>query len=253
MRLIYGHDYYDNVLAYGRDDDVVFVRSKAEKRSNRDVPVYSGGILSRIAFKGKKGDYIRHAYYNHSLRYNGFQYYFKHMTVVFCGKEYRGIQISMHPESNDLSQTDLYFWNHDKFIEFVHEQSLTITAAYVRATQNALDKELLEYFDPHELGTKERNWLIENRITILVHDVTYIPPYAVQGTGMVWNVNPDTLKDIEFYRIVDPYTAFQEISMWVGGVLPRNPNPMVEITDDKVKISKHGFDKFSFRKAKEQK
>jgi hypothetical protein len=52
---------------------------------------------------------------------------------------------------------------------------------------------------------------------------------------------------------MDPFTLFQELSMFVGGVLPRNPNPMVEITDDKVKVAKHGFDKWSFRKHKDDK
>ncbi len=40
--------------------------------------------------------------------------------------------------------------------------------------------------------------------------------------------------------------------MWVGGVLPRSGNPMVEITDDKVKAHKAGFDQWSFRKMPEK-
>ena len=60
--------------------------------------------------------------------------------------------------------------------------------------------------------------------------------------------NGKSLKDYGFPKAIDPYTLFQEISMFVGGVIPRNPNPMVEITDDTVKLAKHGFDKWTFRR-----
>ncbi len=62
-----------------------------------------------------------------------------------------------------------------------------------------------------------------------------------------WTVNSDTLKDYDFVKVVDPVRAFQELSMWVGGVLPKPGNPMVQITDDKVKLAKHGMDATSFR------
>ena len=60
-------------------------------------------------------------------------------------------------------------------------------------------------------------------------------------------INSDRLKDYEFYQRVDAWSAMQEISMWVSGVLPSSARPMVQIAD-KDKIAKHGFDKWSFRK-----
>jgi hypothetical protein len=61
---------------------------------------------------------------------------------------------------------------------------------------------------------------------------------------MAWNA---CLKDLEFFRIVDPYTAFQEIAMFLGGLaVPLKPIPHV---DDKTMVEAKGFDKkWSFRK-----
>ena len=63
-------------------------------------------------------------------------------------------------------------------------------------------------------------------------------------------INPK-LKDYRFYKIVDSFTAFQELSMFIGGVMGGKVPKMVEISNED-KIAKHGFDKWSFRKEKKQ-
>lgn len=59
-------------------------------------------------------------------------------------------------------------------------------------------------------------------------------------------LNPP-LKDIAFWRAVNAFSAFQEISMFLGGVLGSEGRPMVEISDA-VRAEKHGLDRTSFRK-----
>ncbi len=59
-------------------------------------------------------------------------------------------------------------------------------------------------------------------------------------------INPK-LKDLQFYKVFDAFTAFQEISMFLGGVLGVGEKEIIEI-EDKYKIGQHGFDKWSFRK-----
>jgi hypothetical protein len=56
------------------------------------------------------------------------------------------------------------------------------------------------------------------------------------------------LKHYDFMRVFDPYTAFQEIAMWLGNQAePRKPIPKI---DDVTMAEIKGFDKFSFRKEK---
>ena len=70
--------------------------------------------------------------------------------------------------------------------------------------------------------------------------------YSISNHNPKFFVNP-ILKDYEFYKIFDAFQAFQEISMFMGGVLGRGEKEIVEV-EDKYKITQHGFDKWSFRK-----
>jgi len=65
-------------------------------------------------------------------------------------------------------------------------------------------------------------------------------------------INP-LLKDYEFGKLFGAVQAFQEISMFMGGVLGRGEKEITEVAD-KYKITQHGFDyKYSFRKEPEVK
>ncbi|HEY4223356.1 MAG TPA: hypothetical protein VGO62_18490 [Myxococcota bacterium] len=60
-------------------------------------------------------------------------------------------------------------------------------------------------------------------------------------------VNP-SLKALDFATQVDPYTAWQDLSMFLGNNLVKNTPPQ-PVSDD-IKAHAHGFDKHSFKKAK---
>lgn len=53
------------------------------------------------------------------------------------------------------------------------------------------------------------------------------------------------LKPFEFAKVFDPFTAFQEISMYLGNQLVPRENP--QDVPDKYRIAQHGYDKQSFR------
>jgi len=60
-------------------------------------------------------------------------------------------------------------------------------------------------------------------------------------------LNPN-LKDLEFYKVKDPITAFQDIAMYMGGVIGAPPPPKEKI-DDKVMAASKGHDgPYSFKK-----
>lgn len=61
-----------------------------------------------------------------------------------------------------------------------------------------------------------------------------------------FTINPN-LKEYGFYKAIDAFTAFQEIQMFISGVLGVGEKDIIVI-DDKHKIKAHGFDKWSFRK-----
>lgn len=54
------------------------------------------------------------------------------------------------------------------------------------------------------------------------------------------------LREYEFARVLDPYTAFQELQMWLSNqAVPQKPMPVIA---DTLKAESHGFNRFSFRK-----
>jgi hypothetical protein len=63
-----------------------------------------------------------------------------------------------------------------------------------------------------------------------------------------WLIKNPILKDFDFGKLVDPYTASQEIEMYLGRLATNNTPPM-PVGSDKVIAESKGFDKYSFRKA----
>lgn len=62
---------------------------------------------------------------------------------------------------------------------------------------------------------------------------------------IIWNMK---LLSIEFFRVMDTYSTFQEISMFMNN-LSKSEKPIPKI-DDKTMVEIKGFDKYSFRKDK---
>ena len=63
---------------------------------------------------------------------------------------------------------------------------------------------------------------------------------------MRFTINP-CLKDLGAVIVSNPFDTFQNIAMYLGGVLGNEAAPMVAI-EDKYRIESHGYDKWSFRK-----
>lgn len=245
MRIILGHDYYDNVLAYGHDAHVTFVREREHYIKMNDSPLSQDIIYFYVQPNKKERRYIS----ANQFYVGDTQFYIWAISVIFCGKRYNGIRVSAHG-----LEKEWFFWDYARFNEFLTEHGHYMntqkdtSSSWERWYGSARFRNEA-YFGVKDLSPAEVDWLIANRVTILTNDAnTRVFDLNSENT---WRVNGDNLKDLHFFKIVDAYTAFQEIEMWIGGVLPAQGNPMVVITDDKVKAEKHGFDRWSFRKMKE--
>ena len=75
--------------------------------------------------------------------------------------------------------------------------------------------------------------------------------FNLDDITMPTELNPH-YNDYEFYKVFDSFTAFQEIQMFMGGVLGSGEKEIVEVAD-KYKIGQHGFDKWSFRREPDKK
>lgn len=221
MRIYGGHDYYDCVLGYGADPSVVLVR-KNEKLPPQEVPIPQP--LRLHLHNAPQSSYL-----DSITR-------LRHIIVVFCSKIYYGAEIEGQ-----------YFWSADKLHAWVAEHrgfSVSVSGPWRGGTWRTEKHPytLEEYFAVSEASDDLREYLITNRYAIILKLET-----LGYGEPEVF-MNPHSLKRLDFAKALDPYTAYQELSMWVGGVLAGESPKIVKIVSDRVLLEGHGFDNvFSFR------
>jgi hypothetical protein len=198
--------------------------TRKQRHSSEPLEWNSGSLLGRyLEIKNPR-------YYSGSVAVAEF----RSIAVVFCTKVYRGALINGHLRGEGI-------WSADKMRDWARKEKNREVVVY----NNWRDEKMTldEWFTPYDTPDVLRNYMIANKISILVE----MPP-KYQHEPKEFQVNPYTLKQLGFAKALDPYTAFQELSMWIGGVLGGTSPEIVTIKDDKTLIEGHGFDnRFSFR------
>lgn len=241
MRILGGHDYYDTALAFGRDETLVFVRSPSEKA--RQVKESEAGL--RPAPEGAitfgSSDFIRNTTHLH----DNVEYTIYPRIVWFAGRRHGGMQVTRYGRGfKSGSMEDLWFWDADRFSEFLASIEASLREPRKgRDPDASINTASVEAFFSDPGREAEVSWLVDQRISIAISEMDR----WTRSENACWRIDGDGLKDIHFQRRVTPYEAFQMLSQWVGGVLPRNGAEMVVIKDEKTMLSKHGMDKWSFK------
>lgn len=209
------HDYYDHAVGYGIDEKVHYNRFTTEAeikiRTSLDRPVHNkAGVLG------------------------------------FCGHIYPFIELRKTDKKLDCDYLDdIGYKFAETFFAFSFEEYSEKEAAWDKYS-----------FDFSYYGTPDRlklrqffeDWRFESDEVFLERRV---PVWSLKSMlhAPTGTVNP-RLMDFGFDRVKDPFTAFQEISMYVANILVEQKETAK--IEDKFRIEQHGFDlKTSFRKGKE--
>lgn len=219
------HDYYDSAANVGIDKTIVYERVISELKEQE------------IGFCN-----IHHARSFWSTMVAS--YSLTSYLLGFCGKTYI---IYLLEEGND---TKKYFHTKDGIVSWL-KNYYSKKGAKLYGLNNDLKKIEENHIkwdnkEHHDLFFKFKSpiFLVENN-----PHMSWI--YAKNKTNKVI-INP-CLKDYEFFKVKDTYTAFQEIQSYISGVLGTNNKEIITISD-KDKIVSHGFDpKWSFRKEPQNK
>lgn len=222
-------DYYDGVVGtVGMDKTIVYERETIEITDNNKMPkIFQHRKYSwdnKSPFLGVCRATVDHNETSH--KYNDARGF----IVGFCGKLYLGWKFYYEVEEfsvlgvkEEVTKTDIIY-GYENAKEF-------LKADYWRSNLDDDVKYVMNY-DPI-------NIFREVRSPIFVYD-TYRKDDA-------FIINP-MLKDYEFYKAVDAFTAFTELQMYISGVLGTGEKEIIEISNEN-KIEQHGFDrKWSFRK-----
>lgn len=234
-------DYYDGVVGtVGMDKTLVYEREIIEIEDSKDMPK---------EFQPSRNSSWSHRRDNHFLnlscmntdskKYENNEFF----LVGFCGKLYLGWKF--HYKVKERDETGM----------IVEVPKTDIIYGYENAKDYLKDgywksniKEDIDYV----LSYEPINIFRELKTPVFVYDNSESNyRHRVSRTSSMLIINP-VLKNYEFYKVVDSFTAFQEISMFIGGVLGIGEKEIIQV-EDKYKIPQHGFDKWSFRKEPQKK
>jgi hypothetical protein len=183
------------------------------------------------------------------------------LVVAFCGKLYPGYktlegEVFYSTERMERSFNKIIELNepeHPKYRTYTSSMSNSTWKSRVSFLNKKTDLSRHRYFGGPSLAHNSWANFVENTNLSINSDafralkapvfVLYID-HRSQHAEIV--VNPQ-LKDFNFATQLDPYTAFQELSMYLGNDLVDQMDPNIERTDDLIRDQK-GFDKWSFRK-----
>jgi hypothetical protein len=237
-------DYYDSALSFGHDAHVVFERETTSIQISQRAeinPEYHFMIPSLGARRSSQR-YIEEAITNRK----GFEFEFDPFTVAFCGKLYHGIDIKYRKDRSFGDWTSNHFYDFNSYATqmtrygfgLLEKKQKTYSWEQFPKGSPCCEEEVKNYFDAS--GSDHTDFFAERRQPIAV---------CLDGerTGFRVIYFNCTLKSQEFYRVFDAFTAFQELDMFISGVMAHDGNPMEAISDTDMR-DKKGFDKMSFKK-----
>lgn len=229
-------DYYDGVAgSTGIDKTIVYKRYPVEINKQKEMPkIFHHESMWRHNYKNP---FLSIGNSDVDLKKSK-KYEKAHSFIVgFCGKLYLGwkfhYKVKREGFALDENKTDIIY-GYKNAVEYLREN-------YWKHNLED-DIKFIESYDPI-------NIFREINAPVFIYDTDANKKLGRYGHFVnleLFIVNP-ILKDYEFYKVVDTFQAFQEIQMFLGGVLGADEKDITEIKD-KYKISQHGFDKWSFRK-----
>lgn len=251
MRIISEHkDFYDCVQAHGQDQSFIYLRKPATWEYDRKPITQqknpSGNLWPFPTIRASTGRML----------------YIREHIIGFCGKIYPALHL--RKEIGSTPTICFEIGDVDRFVESnykkeqVEEYFTPKKRSYWSSKWHAPDHKKFSKFFEKCVDQKDQheNIFVESGHPIFVatyrdrywYDITKTPVWS--PSSITFNAN---LKEHEFYKIFPTALAYQEISMYLGGVLGQGNPPVPEVSNNDL-IEAKGFDlKTSFRKEKEKK
>lgn len=213
------HDYYDIGMSYGQDENLVWVRETEVVEIDTKILNISDRWFNKYWFSSK-----------------AYRLDVKEVYVALCGKIHP-IHVGVFARVPKPPVKVITGQTYDEV-----RNSFTVLANNIVASSTE---------SPPRYGwtpSERQAWL--DKPCHNLHTFFDCPLLLIEKGKITKCPN---LAQLNFQKIKDPYTLYQEIGMYISGVMGQKTNPTVTISD-KSKIEKHGFDyKTSFRKGKSEK
>lgn len=218
MRIIAADkDYYDCIQAHGQDRSLMYFRKPEKvhfKHGQWPFPTIDEGWFDRL-------ELVLH-------------------VIGFCGKIYPMLELYGYTRQHE--RFSLKCFNVEEVDAFV----------YKHATRGQMDS----YYGNNRWGRRrgrrlkfvqffaesEKQQDSFKEMFLKQHCPVFVATQSRSDGQITYNA---TLRQYDFIRIFDPYTAFQEISMFMGSMAM--PEKVMPVIPDKLKIHSKGFTDQNFR------
>ena len=237
MRIISNfRDYYDNIQSYGQDQSILYIR----KREYRDIKIPLHKYL--------KSDFLSNIEYPSIVENPDRQTKRSHVGTFilgYCGELYRGHVIKINKDINPLEKKSYYevIYNKESLLEYQRETKYSLKNPSSRYISKW--KENIDFFSINNQDELKEIFFDYNVPLFIIAESEVKRCNNLDNFKGNLTLNPNLAK-YKFQQIKDPFTTYQDISMFVGGVLTTTGNEMVPISNESM-IKKKGFDKWSFR------
>jgi hypothetical protein len=228
-------DYYDGVVGtVGVDKTIVYNREIVMLEESKDFPV---------EFRPNKSwNRMRDNHFISLSHYSNYKkkYYTQNSAFIvgFCGKLYIGWKL--------YREVEFYLGYNELITYFTYDYELIKQYVEPTSWHSNLDDDF-NYVKNYNAIDIFRTL----KVPIFIYDNDYKKTSLEYRGKNVFIINPN-LSEYEFYTVFNSFQAFQEIQMFMGGILGKGEKDIVEVAD-KYKITQHGFDyKYSFRKEPEK-
>lgn len=216
-------DYYDNVMSMGIDRDCVYNRATTYIADDEERIIRGKLTWPSEALRG---------------------YIFTAFLIGFCGKIYPIVRVEKI-EKDQIKSILMHIYNLDDYHDFLLSNKIKIKFdrhSYLSGLDTT--EGIKRFFTQNYLKLETLFTKYKVPIFSIEHEVSPSPTWSYRS---ILVLNPK-LKDFDFVRVKDPFTAFQEIFMFKAGFLG-NPEKEIITISDKVKAQQHGHDgKYSFKK-----
>jgi len=217
-------DYYDIALAYGVDDNIVYTRLESES-----VNSMLSGIVSQIFNAMPSSSYV-----DTTIS--------RKFIIGFCGKLFPGLELQY--ESLQVKLAKMCYLEKD--IRDFERKVAKLTKSKKTSRHKPKRMESLnESFYAYESKEVLQSFFDLSTPLYVIKNVSRMPGQWHLSV-CEFTIN-SKLKNYGFAKVFDSYSAYQEIEMFLGGVLGNKEIDTVGIDDEHLKLQK-GFDKWSFKK-----
>lgn len=252
MRIISKYsDYYDSVMGSGYDPTLIFKREGAFDDPIESYVDFTESLRATVDFT-ERARYIAKKL-NPEYFYVAYGFFRDRSKKLHNGRIILERAFRKHSKRN-VDVVDTMF----NVIGFCGKFYVTYEIAYYiggrRGMYRVVNKNNKLF---KKLDKKEQDQIVVNEVPDLIkgnpHDIFLYfncPIFHLrQGkySNSVKITRNPILKDLGFAAILDPYTAYQELAMYMGSVFAPSEPDMVDISDKDLSESK-GFDDWSFKK-----